>query len=107
MFSSLNGAALAVCCSRSEALRRYFVEGCSWEAAAPPVKGSNRVADSSTLRRWFQVLDFSRQPFSFCRSTVRALGQRIRGGQVLCPCGGQLSWPIVFPLLHHCWPLRI
>ena len=89
MFSSLNGAALAVCCSRSEALRRYFVEGCSWEAAAPPVKDPNRVADSSTLRRWFQVLDSSRPPFAFLRRTVLALDQCIRGGQILrhgdCP----------------------
>jgi Domain of unknown function (DUF6431) len=51
--------------ARSEALRRYFVEGCSWEAAAPPVKDPHRVADSSTLRRWFRALDSSRPPFSF------------------------------------------
>src|SRR6266436_9042004 len=49
--------------ARSEALRRYFVEGYSWEAAAPPVKDPHHVADSSTLRRWLQVLDSS-QPRS-------------------------------------------
>jgi hypothetical protein len=93
--------------ARSEALRRYFVEGCSWEAAAPPVKDPDRVADSSTLRRWFQVLDSARPPFSFLRRTVQAVNQCIRGGQVLRHSDGPLSWPIVFPLLHRFWPLRI
>jgi hypothetical protein len=60
--------------ARSEALRRYFVEGCSLEAAAPPVKDPHRVADSSTLRRWFQVLDSSQPPFSFLRRRRAAAG---------------------------------
>ena len=93
--------------ARSEALRRYFVEGCSWEAAAPPVKDPDRVADSSTLRRWFQALDSSLPPFSFLRRTVLTFDQWIQGGQVLRHCGRQLSWPTVFPLLHRFWPLRI
>jgi hypothetical protein len=42
--------------ARSQALRRYFVEGCSWEAAAPVVKDPDRIADPSTLRRWFRVV---------------------------------------------------
>src|SRR5688572_27955467 len=46
--------------ARSAALRRRFVEGCSWEAAAPPVKDAQRVADPATLRRWFRALDCSR-----------------------------------------------
>jgi Domain of unknown function (DUF6431) len=93
--------------ARSEALRRYFVEGCSWEAAAPPVKDPHRVADSSTLRRWFRVLDSSRPPFSFLRPIVQAFDQWIRGGQVLRHGDWQLSWPTVFPLLQRFWPLRI
>ena len=51
--------------ARSQALRRYFVEGCCWEAAAPTVKDPDRVADPSTLRRWFRSLDSSQPPFSF------------------------------------------
>jgi hypothetical protein len=93
--------------ARSEALRRYFVEGCSWEAATPPVKDPNRVADSSTLRRWFQVLDSSLPPFSFLRRTVLAFDQCIRSGKILRHDDWQLSWPTVFPLLHRFWPLRI
>jgi hypothetical protein len=93
--------------ARSEALRRYFVERCSWEAAAPPVKDPHRVADSSTLRRWFRVLDSSWPPFSFLRRTVQAFDQWIRSGKVLRHGDWQLSWPTVFPLLQRFWPLRI
>ena len=94
--------------ARSEALRRYFVEGCSWEAAAPPVKDPHRVTDSSTLRRWFQVVDSSQPPpFSFLRRTVQAIDQWIQRGQVFRYGDVPLSWPTVFPLLHRCWPLRI
>jgi hypothetical protein len=93
--------------ARSEALRRYFVEGCSWEAAAPPVKDPNRVADSSTVRRWFQALDSSRPAFSCLRRTVQAIDRWIRGGQVLRHHDLQLSWSTVCPLLHRFWPLRI
>ena len=93
--------------ARSEALRRYFVEGYSWEAAAPPVKDPHHVADSSTLRRWFQVLDSSQPPFSFLRHTVQAFDQWIQSGQVFRYGDGPLSWPTVFPLLHRFWPLRI
>lgn len=42
--------------ARSQALRRYFVEHCSWEAAAPLVKDPDRVAAPSTLRRWYGSL---------------------------------------------------
>jgi hypothetical protein len=93
--------------ARSEALRRYFVDGCSWEAAAPPVQDPDRVADCSTLRRWFQALDSSLPPFSFLRSAVLALDQCIRGGQILRQGDWQLSRPTVFPLLQRFWPLRI
>jgi hypothetical protein len=43
--------------ARSHALQRRFLEGCSWEAAAPTVKDPDRVADLSTLRRWCTSLD--------------------------------------------------
>lgn len=93
--------------ARSEALRRYFVEGCTWEEAAPTVKDPHRIADPSTLRRWFQALDSSRPAFSFLKRTLLALDRRMRGGGVLRHADLQLSWPTVFPLLHCFWPLRI
>lgn len=93
--------------ARSEALRRFFVGGCSWEKAAPSVKDPHRIADPSTLRRWFQALDSSRPIFSSLRRTVQQLDQWIRGGQVLRYGAWELSWPTVFPLLQCFWPLRL
>lgn len=93
--------------ARSEALRRYFIEGYSWEAAAPQVKDPNRVADSSSLRRWFRALDSSRPPFSFLRRTVQTVDQWIRCGEILRYSDLTLSWATLCPLLHHFWPLRI
>ncbi len=40
--------------ARSQGLQRYFVQGCSLEAAVPLVKDPSRVPDVSTLRRWFR-----------------------------------------------------
>lgn len=93
--------------ARSEALRRRFVEGCCWEAAAPPVKDPQRVADPSTLRRWFRDLDSSQPPFSFLRRTIEVIDHGIRGGRVLPPGDWPLSWPTVVPFLRRFWPLRI
>jgi hypothetical protein len=36
--------------TRCQALRRRFVEHCSWEEATPTLKDPNRLPDSSTLR---------------------------------------------------------
>ena len=93
--------------ARSEALRRYFVENCSWEAAAPPVKDPNRVADPSTLRRWFRELDCSQPLYAVLRRTLAAIDAWIRGGQILRHGNLQLSWRTVFPFLRRFWPLRI
>lgn len=93
--------------ARSEALRRYFVEDCSWEQAAPPVKDPHRVPDPSTLRRWFRDLDSSQPPFSFLRRTIEAVGRWLRGGRVLRHGDMTMSWPTVFPFLRRLWPLRI
>jgi hypothetical protein len=43
--------------ARSEALQRYFVEGCSLDLAAPLLKDPNRIPVASTLQRWFRSLD--------------------------------------------------
>jgi Domain of unknown function (DUF6431) len=93
--------------ARSEALRRYFVDGCSWEAAAPPVKDPYRVTDPSTLRRWFRDLDSSQPPFSFLQRTILNIDGWMRGGTVLHHNDLLLSWPTVFPFLRRFWPLRI
>ncbi len=93
--------------ARSEALRRYFVDHCSAEAAAPRLKDPNRGADPSTLRRWFRTLDSSQPPFSFLRRTLQAANQWLLGGQVLRHGDLRLSWPTVFPFLARFWPLRL
>jgi hypothetical protein len=54
--------------ARGQALRRRFVEHCSWEDAMPTLKDPNRVPDASTIRRWSSGLDRSQLAFSFLRS---------------------------------------
>lgn len=93
--------------ARSEALRRYFVDRCSWEAAAPVVKDPNRVADPSTLRRWFRDLDSSPTPYSFLRKTVEAVSRWLARGEILRHGWLQLSWRTVVPFLQQLWPLRL
>ena len=93
--------------ARSQALRRYFVDGCSWEAAAPLFKDPHRVADASTLRRWFRSLDSSRPPFSFLRRTMHAISQWLSGREVLCHGSLPLCWQTLFPFLARFWPLRL
>ena len=93
--------------ARSQALRRYFLESCSWEAAAPVVKDPDRVADPSTLRRWFRSLDSSRPPFSFLRRTMHAVSHWLSGTQTLVHDSLPLCWPTVFPFLAWFWPLRL
>ncbi len=43
--------------TRSQAIERYFGEGCSLDMAAPLVKDADRIPVVSTLRRWFRALD--------------------------------------------------
>jgi hypothetical protein len=93
--------------ARSQALRRYFLEGCCWETAAPAVKDPDRVADPSTLRRWFRSLDSSQPPFSFLRQTMLAVPGWLSRAQILVHHSLPLRWPTVFPFLARFWPLRI
>jgi len=93
--------------ARSQALRRYFVEGHSLEAAAPPTKDSERVADPSTLRRWFRSLDASRPSFSYLRKLMYAISEKLAGGEILAHDALSLSWQTVFPFLTRFWPLRL
>lgn len=93
--------------ARSLALRRYFAEHCSWESAAPTVKDPNRVADPSTLRRWFGSLDCSQPPFPFLRKMLAALSQWLARGEVVRHGPLRLSWPTLAPFLQLLWPLRL
>jgi len=93
--------------ARSQALWCYFVERCSWEAAAPLLKDPDRVADPSTLRRWFRSLDSSQPLFSFLRRTMYALSQWIRDGEVLRNGPLLLRQQTLFPFLERFWPLRL
>lgn len=93
--------------ARSQALRHYFVEHCSWESAAPTVLDPSRVADPSTLRRWFRSLDCSQPPFSFLRKTLMAVGQWLARGEIVRQDALRLSWPTLALFLQVLWPLRL
>ena len=93
--------------ARSQALRRYFIEGCGWEAAAPAVKDPDRVADPSTLRRWFRSLDSSVPPFSCLRRTMLTISVWLSRAEILVHDSLPLRWHTVFPFLARFWPLRL
>jgi hypothetical protein len=93
--------------ARSEALRRHFLEGRSCEAAAPTVKDPDRVADPSTLRRWFRSLDSSQPPFSFLRQAMLAISAWLSRTEILVHDSLPLRCHSVFPFLARFWPLRI
>jgi hypothetical protein len=93
--------------ARSEALQRHFVDNRSLEDSAPTVKDPNRVADPSTLRRWFRSLDNSRPPFSFLRRTMHLVSEWIGGGTVLSHAPLPLNRQTLFPFLARYWPLRL
>jgi hypothetical protein len=92
--------------ARSEALRLRFAENRGWEDAAPVVKDPNRVADPSTLRRWFASLDSS-PSFSFLDKTLQGLLARLDQGEILNHLGLRLSWQTVAVCLQMFWPLRL
>jgi hypothetical protein len=93
--------------ARSQALQRRFLDGRSWEAAAPTVKDPDRVTDPSTLRRWCRSLDSSQPPFSFLRETIRAVGAWLTRTEIPVHDSLPLRWHTVFPFLARFWPLRI
>ena len=93
--------------ARSQALRRYFLEGRSWEAAAPTVKDPDRVVDPSTLRRWFRSLDSSRPPFWFLRRATLAVSGWRSKTEILVHNSLPLRWHTAFSLLARFWPLRL
>jgi hypothetical protein len=93
--------------ARSQALQRYFLEGRSWEAAAPTVKDPDRLADPSTVRRWFRKLDFSHPTFSVLRPTMLAISRWLSRTELLIHDALPLRWHTIFPFLARFWPLRI
>ena len=93
--------------ARSQALRRYFIEDCPWECAAPVVKDPDQIADPATLRRWFRSLDSSQLAFSFLRRTMHAISQVLSRRETLVYDSLRLGWRTVFPLLAWFWPLRL
>jgi hypothetical protein len=93
--------------ARSQALRRYFVEGHGWEAAAPAVKDPDYVADPSTLRRWFRRLDSSQPPFSVLRQMMLAISTWLGRTESLVHDSLPLRWYTIFPFLARFWPLRL
>ena len=86
--------------ARSQALHRYFVQGRRWESTAPAVKDPDRVADPSTLRRWFRSLDCSLPPFSYLRRTMLAISARLGRTEILLVDNSlPLRWHTTFPFL--------
>jgi hypothetical protein len=90
--------------TRSEALRRRFVEGRSWEDAAPVLKDPDRVPAPSTLRRWCRSLDSSPAAFSYLRRALKAVTQWLDCGEVPVFGSLRLSWPTLYPCLRVIWP---
>jgi len=93
--------------ARGQALQRYFAENCSWENVGPSVKDPDRIADTSTLRRWFRSLDFSQPPFSRLRTALETVKHWLAHRGVFECSSLRLSWSTVFPFLQVCWPLRL
>jgi hypothetical protein len=92
----------------SLAARRYSAT--SWKAVAGKlrtVKDPDRVADPSTLRRWFRNLDSSRPPFSALRRTMLAMSAWLGRTELLVHDSLPLRWHTVFSFLARFWPLRI
>jgi Domain of unknown function (DUF6431) len=84
--------------ARSEALKHYFVEGCSLEVAAPLVKDPNRIPAASTLRRWFSGLDSPQRCGCLQQTHPGALGEATAGDSRIC-IGPSRSFPFLHKML--------
>jgi hypothetical protein len=91
--------------TRSQALRRRFVEHSSWEEATPTLKDPNRMPDPSTVRRWAHGLDHSQPALSFLRQTLDHMAHWLTRGDPADHEAGPLS--SVTPDLQILWPLRL
>ncbi len=114
--------------AQSQAIWTYFVEGCSLDMSAPLMKDPDLVPTSSTLRRWFHLLDSSiladyvpkltstpesmapagseliairrRTPFPFLQKTLEVLNLRLARGEILHTGSLVLSWSNLAVFLH-------
>ena len=91
--------------ARAQALRRHFLQHCSWEEATPTLKDPNRVPDPSTLRRWSDGLDRSQPAPSFWRRTLARLARWLGRDAPADPQAEPLSG--LTPVLQVLWPLRL
>jgi hypothetical protein len=91
--------------ARSQALRRRFMEHCSWEEATPRLQNPDRVPDPSTLRRWSSGLDRSQPAASFRRQTLARLAHWLGHGDQADPQAAPLSGLTL--VLQVLWPLRL
>jgi hypothetical protein len=91
--------------ARCQALRRRFVENCSWEKALPNLKDSNRLPDPSTVRRWSSGLDLSQLALSFARQAIAHIAPWVARGDTANHEAEPLSW--LTPVLPILWPLRL
>jgi hypothetical protein len=91
--------------TRCYALRRRFVEHCSWEEATPVLKDSNRVPDSSTLRRWSSGLDRSQLALAFLRQVLARIAYWLGRGDQRDPEACLVT--CLTPVLQILRPLRV
>jgi hypothetical protein len=91
--------------ARGQALRRRFMEHCSWEQATPTLQDPDRVPDPSTLRRWSSGLDRSQPAASFRRQTLARLAHWLGLGDQADPQAAPLSGLTL--VLQVLWPLRL
>ena len=78
-----------------------------WNPQRPPSWIPDRVADPSTLRRWFRSLDCSQPSFSFLRKTLAAAAQCLARGEIIRHGALRLSWSTLALFLQLLWPLRL
>lgn len=95
--------------ARGQALHQRFVEGRGWDSVALTLKDSQRVADPSTLRRWFGRWQGSTPPVSKLRRVLAAVSQRPSRCVIAASRAWQSSWLalVLFLPLPWPWPLRL
>jgi hypothetical protein len=91
--------------ARCQALRRRFLEHCSWEESRPTLQDPDRLPDPCTLRRWSSGLDPSQPARSFLRRTLARLAPWLARGSQADPDAG--PWSELTRALQVLWPLRL
>jgi len=91
--------------ARCQALRRHFVDHCSWEDATPTLKDPDRLPDPSTLRRWSSGLDHSQPAAAFLRQTLVRVVHWLACGDQADPAAW--LWSGLTSVLQVLWPLRL